>query len=145
MLLHLPACHTLKCGTPAARLRVHVHTVRCGAAQVLNFGEYTLSDAAEPLELYLALECSHLARLALAPPLTACAQHSVGLLAAPVNSATIAFNLVVGLQGLLAYNVELAKASLAVLRAWMLPSLMKHGAAHPRMHIACNLHARPLQ
>lgn len=68
--------------------------------QVLHLGDYVLAPAGTwpSLDLYLALDFSHLARLALLRPPACAAQNSLGLLSAPVNAAAICFTLVVGMQ-----------------------------------------------
>lgn len=67
---------------------------------MLHLGDYVLAPAGAwpSLDLYLALDFSHLARLALLRPPACVAQNSLGLLSAPVNAAAICFTLVVGMQ-----------------------------------------------
>ncbi|GFR41833.1 hypothetical protein Agub_g2611 [Astrephomene gubernaculifera] len=94
---------------------------------ILHMGDYVLADTPSPLDLYLALDFTHLARLCYLQPLACREQLSLGLLSAPVNAATICFTLVVGMQTLLAWNTEAAKEALAVLRDAVLPALLRHG------------------
>ncbi|GIL65763.1 hypothetical protein Vafri_19458 [Volvox africanus] len=94
---------------------------------ILHMGEYFLPGVTPPLDLYLALDFAHLARLAHLRPLACAEQLSLGLPAAPVNAASICFSLVVGMQTLLAWNGEVAKAALGVLRDAVLPALLNYG------------------
>ncbi|EFJ47008.1 hypothetical protein VOLCADRAFT_92545 [Volvox carteri f. nagariensis] len=94
---------------------------------ILHMGEYVLAGVRRPLDLYLALDFAHLARVAYLRPLACAEQLSLGLPSAPVNTASICFSLVVGMQTLLAWNTEVAKAALAVLRDAVLPALLSHG------------------
>ncbi|GLC52846.1 hypothetical protein PLESTB_000674900, partial [Pleodorina starrii] len=99
---------------------------------ILHLGEYLLSGTGpgchpSNLDLYLALDFAHLARLAHLRPLACAEQLSLGLPSAPVNSASICFSLVTGMQTLLAWNGEVAKAALGRLRDAALPALLHHG------------------
>lgn len=67
-------------------------------AQVLHMGEYVLAPGKPPLDLYLSLDFTHLARLPFLRPVACQQQLSLGLVAAPVNYGSICFMLVAGMQ-----------------------------------------------